>query len=108
MPRSRVPLYCRNTTVFLRLRELLALAVPASPDDPRFLPKTRTFIPPPGHWLAATQHPTGIIVRLEHRPDGLFLVIGASPRSSIRSWPNPCPGCGGTATRRIRPASPGP
>jgi hypothetical protein len=41
-------------------------------------PRLRTTVPCPGHVLQAVQQPTGIVVRLEHRADGLFLVVGDS------------------------------
>jgi hypothetical protein len=76
-----VPLYLKEIVPFLKLRDLLA--VPANDG------KTRTVIPPPGQFLQATQQPTGIIVRLEHRPDGLFLVINDDLTYPIIAQPMP-------------------
>jgi len=80
-------LYRKGVVPFLKLQELLADPVPPVPpvnddDDDAWrphLPKTRTVIPSPGQWMASTHLKTGIIVRLEHRPDGLFLVIATDP-----------------------------
>jgi hypothetical protein len=62
-----VSLHRKDVVPFLNLKDLLAM--------PRHDGKTRTFIPAPGQFIQAPQQPTGIIVRLEHRADGLFLVM---------------------------------
>jgi len=64
--------------LLLKLRDLLCVSVPvATLDDGEPIYEPRTYIPRPGQFLQATQPATGILCRLEHRPQtGLFLVIG--------------------------------
>jgi hypothetical protein len=68
-----VSLYRPDLRPFLQLNQLLAMPRPDG--------RTRTFIPAPGQFLQAPQQPTGIIVRLEHRTDGLFLVMAGQDGS---------------------------
>lgn len=61
---SRVSLHRENLVQpFLNLRDFLAV-------------DGRTTIPPLGKFIQAKQKPTNTLVRLTHRPDGLFLIIG--------------------------------
>jgi hypothetical protein len=92
MPKARFPLYRHGIVPFLHLRQFLTTAVPPRPDRTpgnRAWPTTRTIIPDPGQFHQARQHPTGITVRLEHRPDGLFLVIGDDITYQVLAQPMP-------------------
>jgi len=108
MPQPTFPIYSHGVRPFLRLREFLAVAVPPRPGRTpgnRTWPTVRTIIPDPGQFHQARLRPTGVIVRLEHRPDGLFLVIGDDitykvvPQPMPRLWWH---------SRSLQPVSPRP
>jgi len=108
MPQPTFPIYSHGVRPFLRLREFLAVAVPPRPGRTpgnRTWPTVRTIIPDPGQFHQARLRPTGVIVRLEHRPDGLFLVIGDD--ITYRVVPQPMPRLW-WHSRSLQPVSPRP
>jgi hypothetical protein len=91
MPTTPIPLHRTNlVTPFLKLRDLLAVPVPVGRDDnDEPIYRTRVYIPPPGQFMQSSHQATGIILRLEHRPNGLFLAIGDTILYPIISQPMP-------------------
>jgi hypothetical protein len=87
MMTPRYPLYCRDVTPFLTLRELLLVPAPPADPDGRALPTHYVRIPSPGHSFKHIIQ--GVPVIVQHSIHGLHLIINNTTAYQIVARPVP-------------------